>query len=83
MPIFECQSEKTCSECDFLPWLLELPWQHKKDVKEWTANIRQYVVKNFINQNQDSRDKNLLSSLMKKVDSDELNNVGYHFLGSM
>merc|ERR1719362_522337 len=34
--------------CDFLPWLLQAPWQHKSDVRRWTASIRQYVVTNFV-----------------------------------
>ena len=54
--------------CDFLPWLLELPWQHKEDVRQWSAGVREYVLDHFLDNNREVREKNLLSSLIKKVD---------------
>jgi len=57
--------------CDFLPWLLELPWQHKKDVRTWTEDVREYVIKNLLNGK--IEDKSLVDSLMKRVQADENN----------
>ena len=63
--------------CDFLPWLLQAPWQHKSDVKRWTASIRQYVVTNFVEKQEAGSDDNLISALIKKVDQDLDSQVGY------
>ena len=56
--------------CDFLPWLLQAPWQHKSDVKRWTASIRQYVVTNLVQQQAGGED-NLVGALLKKVNADQ------------
>ena len=61
--------------CDFLPWLLRLPRQHKTDVRRWTASIRQYVLTNLVQQQEPGADVNLLSSLLKKVDQDRTSQV--------
>ena len=66
--------------CDFLPWLLQAPlYYHKSDVRRWTANIRQYVVTNFVQQQETAgSDDNLISALLKKVDQDQDSQVyGY------
>ena len=61
--------------CDFLPWLLAAPWKHKSDVRRWTASVRQYVVNNFVQQQETGADVNLLSSLLRKVDKDQNSQV--------
>ena len=64
--------------CDFLPWLLELPWQHKKDVRNWTEVVREYVIQHLLNSK--TTDKSLVDTLMKKVQADENNKVSLYFM---
>ena len=63
--------------CDFLPWLLAAPWRHKSDVRQWTSDIRQYVLDTFVRDfDPDKEDRGLLRSLMQKVELDRDSKVG-------
>ena len=59
---------------DFLPWLIQAPTKFKRDIKQWTGNVRRYVQKNLVDTDQPG-DKNLVNSLMEKVESDKDNKV--------
>ena len=59
---------------DFLPWLIQAPTKFKRDIKQWTGNVRRYVQKNFVDTDQPG-DKNLVNSLLEKVESDKENKV--------
>ena len=59
---------------DFLPWLIQAPTKFKRDIKQWTGNVRRYVQHNLVDDRQ-SGDKNLLNSLLEKVESDKNNKV--------
>merc|ERR1719150_1160902 len=59
---------------DFLPWLIQAPTKFKRDIKQWTGNVRRYVQTNLVDrQSGQPGDKNLLNSLMEKVESDKEN----------
>ena len=58
---------------DFLPWLIQAPTKFKRDIKQWTGNVRSYVQNNLLDRQ--SGDKNLLNSLLEKVESDKENKV--------
>ena len=61
---------------DFLPWLIQAPTKFKRDIKQWTGNVRRYVQKNLVDrQSGQPGDKNLLNSLLEKVESDKDNKV--------
>ena len=67
--------------CDFLPWLLAAPWRHKSDVRQWTSDIRQYVLDTFVRDfDPDKEDRGLLRSLMQKVELDRDSKVGVFYL---
>ena len=59
---------------DFLPWLIQAPTKFKRDIKQWTGNVRSYVQNNLVDKTK-SGDKNLLNSLLEKVESDKENKV--------
>ena len=59
---------------DFLPWLIQAPTKFKRDIKQWTGNVRRYVQNNLVDKTK-SGDKNLLNSLLEKVESDKENKV--------
>ena len=59
---------------DFLPWLIQAPTKFKRDIKQWTGNVRRYVQQNLVDTDQPG-DKNLLNSLLEKVESDKDNKV--------
>ena len=59
---------------DFLPWLIQAPTKFKRDIKQWTGNVRRYVQKNLVDTDQPG-DKNLVNSLLEKVESDKENKV--------
>ena len=64
---------------DFLPWLIQAPTKFKRDIKQWTGNVRRYVQKNLVDTDQPG-DKNLVNSLMEKVESDKDNKVSCDIL---
>ena len=55
---------------DFLPWLIQAPLKFKRDIKQWTGNVRGYVLNNLIDNKADQTKQNLLNSLLEKVQSD-------------
>ena len=61
---------------DFLPWLIQAPMKFKQDIKQWTGNVRTYVLNNLVDKEADqTEDNNLLNSLLEKVESDKKNKV--------
>ena len=64
---------------DFLPWLIQAPTKFKRDIKQWTGNVRSYVQQNLVDTDQPG-EKNLLNSLLERVESDEDNKVSCDIL---
>ena len=57
--------------------MLAAPWRHKSDVRQWTSDIRQYVLDTFVRDfDPDKEDRGLLRSLMQKVELDRDSKVG-------
>ena len=62
---------------DFLPWLMPAMWKPMGEVKQWTQEIRKFVVDELVEERAQNRNKeeevNMMDCLLDRVEEDKIN----------
>ena len=58
---------------DFLPWLMPAMWKPLKDIKTWTHQVRDFVIKELVEneRHQCENEKSLMQCFLDQVEKDQ------------